>query len=178
MARSVAPSLASPASTPRAGRANLFKPDPALRGRFNLVYSIGVVEHFSSLPEVLIAVKHLLAADGTMLTILPNMTGILGVLTRRYSRQVYDLHVPHDVSSFLRGHGAAGLTVRASGFLCSTNFGVLSSCFHGPTDRGWKVYRWLSRLTTVLWFLESKLGELPHSSLFSPYIYAVSDLHP
>ena len=153
---------------------DLFEPAPRLLGRFDLVYSLGVVEHFSSLPTVLLAMKKLLSADGRMLTVIPNLAGIIGALTRRYNRGVYDLHVPHDLPSLVRGHGDAGLAVESSGYLCSTNFGVLSSCFRGSGDRGWRTYRWLARLTIVLWFIESRLGELPHSASFSPYLFTLS----
>lgn len=146
-------------------------PQPRL---FDLVYSVGVVEHFQDLGAVLAAKRRFLAAQGRMLTIIPNMAGILGTLTRRYNRRVYDAHVPHTMRSFLQGHVAAGLQVRASGYLCSNNFGVLSSCFADAHDLGWTTYLWLTRLTKGLWFLETALGDLPHSRLLSPYLFAVA----
>lgn len=153
---------------------DLFEPSAALLGRFDVVFSIGVVEHFTSLPEVLRAMSRLLAPGGRMFTLIPNMAGILGALTRRYNPRVFGLHVPHTLDSFRQGHDAAGLAVESSGYLCSTNFGVLSACFTGEADRGWTTYKWLSRLTKFLWLVESRLGELPHTGRFSPYLYAIS----
>jgi cyclopropane fatty-acyl-phospholipid synthase-like methyltransferase len=155
---------------------DLFAEPPAELTRFDLVYSVGVVEHFEDLGAVLAAKRRFLAPRGRMLTIIPNMAGILGTLTRRYNRRVYDAHVPHTMRSFLQGHAAAGLQVRTSGYLCSSNFGVLSSCFAGTSDPGWTTYLWLTRLTKGLWFLESAIGELPHSQLLSPYLFAVAML--
>ncbi len=152
---------------------DLFKPAPSLLGRFDVLYSIGVVEHFRSLSGVLLAMNGLLSPNGRMLTVVPNMAGVIGALTRRYNRRVYDLHIPHDLASLVAGHEAAGLEVQSSGYLCSTNFGVLSSCFRGPGDPGWRIYLWLSRLTTALWFVESRIGELPHSATLSPYLYVI-----
>lgn len=160
-------------------RRDLFELPPAGSTRFDLVYSIGVVEHFRDLAAVLRAKKQLLAPRGRMLTVIPNMAGAIGVLTRRYNRAVYDAHVPHTLRSFLDGHAAAALEVQSCGYLCSTNFGVLSSCFATVNDRGWSTYLWLSRLTKALWFLEDRLGaELPHSRLLSPYIFAVASSSP
>lgn len=153
---------------------DLFAPTPELRARFDVIYSIGVVEHFTELPVVLRAMGALLAPGGTMVTLIPNMAGVLGSLTRRWNRAVYDLHVPHDRASFRRGHAEAGLAIVREGFLLSNNFGVLSSCFRAPTDPGWRSYLWLTRVTKAIWRLEGVLGELPHSARFSPYIYAVS----
>ncbi len=155
-------------------RQDLFEPTPNLLGRFDLIYSLGVAEHFTDLPAVLRAMRRFMSTDGQMLTVIPNMTGVIGTLTKRYNRGVYDLHIPHDLRSFVKGHDQADLVVEASGYVCSNNFGVLSSCFRGPGDRGWRTYLWLARLTTLLWFLESRLGELPYSPRFSPYIYVVS----
>ena len=153
---------------------DLFQPDKSLLDRFDIIYSIGVVEHFQDLSCALKAKKQLLAPGGQILTVIPNMAGILGRLTRRYNHRIYDLHVPHDLESFLQGHASAGLEVRSSGYLCSTNFGILSSCFRGRDDRGWNTYLWLARLSNALWFIEDKLFELPHSRTFSPYLYAIS----
>lgn len=153
---------------------DLFEPEPALLGRFDAVYSYGVVEHFQSLATVLRAKMRFLRQDGRMLSIIPNMAGVLGTLTRRYNRQVYDVHVPHDLNSFLQGHVEAELEVIESGYICSTNFGVLASCFNARADRGWSAYVWLTRFTKLLWLFECRFGELPHSAQFSPYIYAIS----
>jgi 2-polyprenyl-3-methyl-5-hydroxy-6-metoxy-1,4-benzoquinol methylase len=153
---------------------DLFDPDPALIGGFDRIYSIGVVEHFTGLSNVLLAMKRMLAHDGAMLTVIPNMAGVIGSLTRHYNRAVYDLHVPHKMQSFLAGHREAALTVEAAGYLCSTNFGVLSSCFVGRSAPGWTEYLWLSRLSKFLWYVESKLGDFPVSAALSPYLYAIS----
>lgn len=153
---------------------DLFEPTPDLRERFDVIFSIGVVEHFTDLPSVLGAMRALLAPSGRMVTIIPNMAGVIGALTRRWNRAVYDLHVPHDRASLVKGHRDAGLDVTESAYLCSTNFGVLSSCFKSERDPGWTTYLWLTRLTKLLWRVEDVVGELPRTARFSPYIYAVS----
>ncbi len=146
---------------------DLFQPDATLLDQFDVIYSIGVVEHFQDLSRALEAKKRLLAPAGTMFTVIPNMAGILGTLTRRYNRHIYDLHVPHDLKSFVDGHVKAGLEVRSAGYICSTNFGILSSCFNGPQTPGWRSYVWLSRLSNALWFVEDKLFEFALADLFT-----------
>lgn len=153
---------------------DLFQPDISMLARFDVIYSYGVVEHFENLSEVLSAKARFLSPSGQMLSIIPNMAGVLGTLTRRYNKTVYDLHVAHDLRSFLKGHVDAGLEVLESGYICSNNFGVLASCFSSQRDRGWKSYVWLTRLSKFIWLMESGLGEFPHSSRFSPYIYVTS----
>lgn len=153
---------------------DLFAPSPALDGQFDVVFSIGVVEHFTDLGAVLRVMRRFLAPGGRMFTLIPNMRGVPGSLVRHYNRVIYDLHMPHDMTSFVAGHRAAGLEVERTGFLCSTNFGVLSSCFRSPADPGFTTYKWLSRASKALWLLESRVGDLPALPAFSPYLIAVS----
>lgn len=153
---------------------DLFKPAVDLLDRFDLVYSIGVVEHFTNLAEVLGAKARLAVPGGRLFTIIPNMQGVIGALTRRFNRSVYDLHVPHDLPAFVRGHHDAGLVVESAGYLCSINFGLLSACFTSPRDRGFNTYLWLSRLTKLAWLVESRTGEFPHTAAFSPYLVVTS----
>jgi len=153
---------------------DLFDPESALHRRFDLVLSFGVVEHFADLSHVLAAKRRYLQDDGMMFTVIPNMAGVIGRLTKRFDRAVYDMHNPHDWESFLDGHHRAGMTVIAGGYLGSSNFGVLSSCVKEPRGLAWHAYVLLTRLSKAVWFLESRFGDLPASRTFSPYIVALS----
>jgi 2-polyprenyl-3-methyl-5-hydroxy-6-metoxy-1,4-benzoquinol methylase len=153
---------------------DLFDAPDTLIGRFDVAYSLGLVEHFSAPAAVLTALKQLLAPRGQMLTVIPNMAGVIGTLVRRFNPSIYELHVPHRIQSLVRGHEDAGLLVESAGYICSTNFGILSSCFSSPSDKNWQTYMWLSRLTKLLWFVEDKAGDLPQSATLSPYMFVVS----
>ncbi|MGH8321208.1 MAG: class I SAM-dependent methyltransferase [Gammaproteobacteria bacterium] len=154
--------------------ADLFDAPKEMLGQFDLVYSMGLVEHFDKLDHVLAALARLLKPDGLMVTIIPNMHGILGTLTKRWNRSVYDLHNPHGLSSFLSGHAEAGLRVRRYGYLCSSHFGVLSSCFADGRQRGASAYELLSRVSKAGWWFESHFFDLPKSGWLSPYIFSIS----
>jgi len=60
---------------------DFFKPS-AKTNQFGFVYSHGVVEHLRDLPAVLLAHSRFMSDDGRMLTVIPNMAGILGTLTK------------------------------------------------------------------------------------------------
>ena len=154
--------------------ADLFIPPGRLLGSFDLVLSFGVVEHFSPLGSVLSAKAALANRTGTVFTLIPNMAGICGRLTRRWNRTVYDLHVPHDLASFRRGHADASLELVSSGYLCSSNFGVLSSCFPHPAGAAYQAYRQLTRLSKLIWLLESRGLRVPRTPALSPYIFGIS----
>lgn len=154
-------------------QADLFAPPPELIGAFDVIYTIGVVEHFADLPAVLKAIARFGAPGAAIVTEIPNMAGLLGDITRRWNRGVYELHVPHDRASLVKGHADAGIRVERAGYLCSQNFNVLSSCFTSPRDRLWRTYLLLSRLTKAIWRLEALVGDLPHTAWLSPYIFVV-----
>jgi hypothetical protein len=136
--------------------------------------SFGVVEHFADLPVAMQAGAAFCKQGGILYTLIPNMAGLNGWLTKFWNRPVYDIHIPHDRETFLAGHKIPGLEVLSCEYLGSTNFGVLSSCF--PEQRGFNywVYKQFTRLSKAIWLLESKLGHLPATQCFSPYIVSIS----
>lgn len=153
---------------------DMFSPAPELHDRFDLLFSLGVVEHFDNLPSTLESMARLLSPGGQMLTVIPNMAGILGTLTRRYNRAVFELHVAHTIQSLRQGHLDAHLAIEDTGYICSTNFGILSSCFESDAAPGWRTFKWLSRLSKLFWFFEARTGDFPHTAQCSPYIYVLS----
>lgn len=153
---------------------DMFAMESVLHGRFDLVLSFGVVEHFTELSHALLAKRKYLKDQGLMFSLIPNMTGSIGHLVKSFNREIYDMHNPHDWNSFLEGHRKAGLTVLSGGYLGTANFGVLSSCFKKHEGISWHAYVFLTRLSKVIGFVENKLGDLPSSRMFSPYIYVIS----
>jgi len=145
-----------------------------LSGSFDLVYSLGVVEHFSELSATIAHLRRFLDRDGVMVTVIPNMAGVIGSLTKLFNRGVYDLHVPYDRGDLARGHVDAGMTIISGGYLCSSNFGVLSSCFTEERGVKYSIYKWLTRVSKLLWLVESRVVRLPESKWISPYIYTVA----
>lgn len=158
----------------KAHHADLFSPPESLKGRFDIVYSLGVAEHFESLPSVAKAQAFFLAPGGLMLTVVPNLSGVIGALVRRYGPDIMALHKVYDAPALLAGHAEAGLEPLSSGYLCATNFGAISSCFKSDKDPGWRAYLWLSRLSKAVWLFEDTLFPLPATRRYSAYVYAVS----
>ncbi|MDD3518247.1 MAG: class I SAM-dependent methyltransferase [Chromatiales bacterium] len=156
---------------------DLFDPAPSLLHSFDVVYSLGVVEHFNDLPAVLAAKKRLLAPGGRMFSLIPNLSSpLLRWLMRRWSPEVYDLHVPHDWRSFLGAHAAAGLSVVEHGYVGSTEFGMLSIAADrlDDTRRADRLtYLWLTRLSKAAHLFECRAFDLPTSRLLSPFMYAI-----
>lgn len=153
---------------------DMFVLESSIHGKFDTIFSFGVVEHFSDLSQALLAKQRYLKKDGLMFTLIPNMAGSIGWLTRLFNRNIYEMHNPHDLESFIEGHRKAGMIVLSGGYLGSTNYLVLSSCFNEKRSFLWYVYAFLVLLSMVVGYLESKFGDFPVSKTFSPYIYVIS----
>lgn len=153
---------------------DMFSPSSDLLGVYDFVLSFGVVEHFKDLPKVLESIKKFAKPGAIIFTLIPNMSGFNGWLTRRLNRAIYDLHNPHDLNSLVDGHKSAKLEVLWSGYFGSTNFGVLSSCFCRNYGIIFFLYKQLTRISKLIWMFEKNLAPLPAKKFLSPYIIVVS----
>jgi 2-polyprenyl-3-methyl-5-hydroxy-6-metoxy-1,4-benzoquinol methylase len=160
-------------------QADIFAPPTALLDYFDLVISLGVVEHFSDLSSVMMAKSRLIHGNGKIFTLIPNFSSpVYAGLCKRWSKTVFEDHVPHNTRSFLDGHYRAGLKPIDYGYLGAIEFGMLSMAMHGPepkTGLDRQFYLWLTRLSKLIHFLERKTRDLPTTKYFSPFIYAVSE---
>ena len=156
--------------------ADLFSPPPKLLGKFDIVLSFGVVEHFTDLKCVVEAISQYASKNGIIFTLIPNnKDGVYGWMMKKFNKKVYDAHVLYSKNDLKDAHERAGLQVLQCNYLVSSNFGMLSWCF---ADRKQGILYWfykqLTRVSKVMWFLESKLGYLKPASLFAPYIICVA----
>jgi SAM-dependent methyltransferase len=154
----------------------MFEPPPELLRRFDVVFSLGVVEHFEDTTTALKALSAFLKPGGVLLTIIPNMTGLIGDLQRTLNAPVYRIHVPLTAGDLREYHERAGLSVLRSEFLMSTNFGVINL---NGLQRGPGLFfrratlAVLTRLSRLAWFLESVGLPAPTTRRFAPYIVCV-----
>lgn len=107
-------------------RGDMFDPPREMRERFDVVLSLGLVEHFTDTASAVTACAAFARPGGTVLTIIPNVNGIPGLLQRTLDRDVYDVHVPLDASLLADAHIKAGLSVSRCEYLLSANFAVVN----------------------------------------------------
>src|SRR5271170_6459911 len=106
--------------------ADLFSAPKNFMNRFNNVVSFGVVEHFEATGECLRSCGAYLKPGGTMVTVIPNMNGLVGKLQKWLEREVYDVHIPLDAEALRRAHETAGLKVMRCEYFCFLNLGVIN----------------------------------------------------
>jgi SAM-dependent methyltransferase len=88
-----------------------------LGGRFDLLYSYGLFEHFADVVARLRAVRPYLRPGGVILTMVPNLQGLNWALQRFGDVRVLETHVIYDVHLLRRRHEEAGYVSLAAGYL-------------------------------------------------------------
>ena len=146
---------------------NMFSP-PADFGPFDLVFSFGLLEHFQDTAVAVKALATLLRPGGLMLSIIPNMTALPGMLQKLSDRRVYDLHVPLGMESFAEAHRQAGMEVLVARPWMTVNFCVVNSWFDTHRFGRWMPYA-RSGLNQICWATERWLGRDFPNALTSPY---------
>jgi 2-polyprenyl-6-hydroxyphenyl methylase/3-demethylubiquinone-9 3-methyltransferase len=84
--------------------------------RFDLVYSLGVVEHFDDPAEILAAHAALCAPGGRVVVGVPNLEGVSGAIFRRASPTLLRSHRVLSPADLLAAARRAGLEPEASGY--------------------------------------------------------------
>lgn len=149
--------------------ADFFDPPAELKESFDYVVSFGVVEHFTDAARCISALADFLRPGGKLITVVPNMLGLVGTLQRFFDSEIYATHVAHTPATLEASHIAAGLAVDSSNYFLATNFYVVNP---GRKASCYKLfaYRVLGRVSMAAWQLDRWFGELPGTRSFSPYI--------
>jgi SAM-dependent methyltransferase len=147
---------------------DVFAESPDLEGGFDVVFSYGFVEHFGDPVSVLRRMARFCRPHGHILTVIPNLLGIPGILQWWADRPVYDLHRPMDPEEMAAFHRAAGFRPIAAVFLGSVASGTLVFPRHPWT---WRVVRKTLKLFTKgLWKVFDVTGWHPETRVLSPYV--------
>lgn len=83
-----------------------------LPGRYDVVFSGGVVEHFDRPDEVLAAFARLVVPGGYLITDVPNLGGLNGLYHQLLKAATFDTHRLVTLSDLRRLHAALGLRER------------------------------------------------------------------
>jgi SAM-dependent methyltransferase len=88
---------------------DFFDPAKLPAGTFDLVYSSGFVEHFTSPQPLMKRMAELLKPDGVVVTSVPNLGGLNGTLQRLADRETFDRHVVISPTKLDAIHALGGL---------------------------------------------------------------------
>ncbi|MGD9637486.1 MAG: class I SAM-dependent methyltransferase [Alphaproteobacteria bacterium] len=158
---------------------DIFNIPDDLVGKFDVVLSIGLIEHFADTKEIVVALSKLLKPKGIMFTNVPNMTKCVGFLQKIFDKKVYDIHIPLDKNKVETAHKDAGLEVIDCSYFLFSNFLVLNLNSTVKKSFIW----WLKKLflnglvafSILTWVFERTFKiKLKANSYFSPYINCIA----
>ena len=158
-------------------RADMFDPPSQLRGAFDVVVSLGLVEHFDDTSAAVNALAAFVAPGGLLITSVPNMAGLLGLLQRGLDPAVFRVHKPITRRDLAAAHIDSGLDVVSSRYLMTVNWSAVNIA-NWPKRRRARAMRLLSGASKVVWMAEARGLRLPPNRWTSPYIVAVGSRRP
>ena len=154
--------------------ANFFSPPHYMLETFDVVVSFGVVEHFEDTARVLDAFSSFLRPGGLIVTIVPNMLGVVGFVQRVIDRSVYEMHVPLDRDSLAEAHQSSAFEVVSCNYFLFANPGVInienwrSAPFYKIATR---VQSLISRL---MWICEEAMRSSKPGRQTSSYVICIA----
>ena len=146
-----------------------------LVGQFDLIYSMGLLEHFDDVADRISTLARYLRPGGRMITTVPNMRGFNWAMQRLGSREILEMHVVYDRKRLTRVHEAAGLTTLAAGYAGFFD-GHLSAADASRQTRIVRLHTGLSRTSSFIaeaWLRAGRGAFAPELSWFSPHVYYV-----
>lgn len=158
--------------------ADIFAVPDDLKGKFDVVVSFGLIEHFENSNDIVMALAALLKPGGVIFSNIPNMRGTVGFAQKILNRRIYDVHVPLTPSQLRIAHEAAGLSVVEATYFLSTNYGVVNLGVDSLRSPSWWARKialaLLVRMSMAVWLVERVLGDFPVSQMFSPYVNCIA----
>lgn len=164
-------------------QADLFHPPQALReqleGQADVVFSQGLVEHFTPTRGIVERLAWLARPGGLVLTLAPNMRGLTGLAQRWLDSRIFALHTPLTPEDLAQAHRDSGLVPLTWGHLGALNLGVvnparwarrplarkcLGAALAGPSLAAWLVERLLGK----------DMREKLPNAFTSPLVYCVA----
>jgi 2-polyprenyl-6-hydroxyphenyl methylase/3-demethylubiquinone-9 3-methyltransferase len=159
-------------------KADLF----ALTGRYDVVYSAGLIEHFTDTRAVLAKFVSLLNPGGTLVSIVPNLAGVSGAYHRLLKPETFSTHRVirrRDLQRWYEELGLQNVEHGAVGSIVPSRFPRTALRSRHPYlyRLAWPLAlqpsTWLTnRVCTWGW---QRLGVRVESERFSPYLYAIGD---
>jgi 2-polyprenyl-3-methyl-5-hydroxy-6-metoxy-1,4-benzoquinol methylase len=158
---------------------DMFQPPAGLHSHFDVVLSLGVVEHFPETGDAVAAISRFVAPGGLMVTMIPNFEGILRPLQRWLDPATLEMHMLLTRDQIADAHRASGLQIERAGYFMPINLSVLNlwNVPRGTVNYAARnlVLRTLAYAKSAAWYAIEHFGlPWPETRLLSPYIVVVA----
>lgn len=142
--------------------------------QFDVVLSMGVVEHFEDTSGALRAIATLLKAEGVMITTIPNFTGFLRFYQKALDRAIYDVQVPLDRESLSQAHRDAGFEVERCEYFLPISLEVLNVASWPRRLPYWITVRTHGVISRAVWLVDEHVAIFKPNRWTSPFVHCVA----
>ena len=154
--------------------ADLFQANAADIGRYDFVYSLGMVEHFTDTVEVLARLLEFVRPGGMLFSEVPNLKSIHGILSWIWQPELLAKHYPLSKRDLMRAYGQLGLQKIRGQYAGVFSMDVVAWEHYPRWPRLVPLLRpYLSRIRTSVDYRLRKSGRLKGFAPIAPYVYAV-----
>jgi 2-polyprenyl-6-hydroxyphenyl methylase/3-demethylubiquinone-9 3-methyltransferase len=146
-----------------------------LVNRFDLIYSMGVMEHFDDAAERLAILSRYLKPGARILTSVPNLQGFNWLLQRYASLERLQMHVVYSAKSLADIHRRAGFETLAAGYAGFYD-GFLSAVDRHTAPRRQKLHGWMcwsSNMAAEAWIRTWHGRITPELKWAAPHVFCV-----
>ena len=154
--------------------ADFFSPPKPMLDTYDVVVSFGVAEHLEDTKVCIRTFSRFLKPKGIMITIIPNMVGLIGLMQKVLNRPVFDIHMALDKDALTTAHRDSGLRVLDCEYFLSCNFGVCNLDGRVTPSVAWIIKKvflaFVVRLSMIVWFIEARFSTIKPNRLLSSYI--------
>jgi SAM-dependent methyltransferase len=158
--------------------ADIFNPPTELLNSFDVVCSFGVAEHFDDTNKALAAFSRFLKPGGMLITTIPNMAGLTGILQKFFYKEVYDVHRILSKEQFGKCFDTTGLKLQYCEYAIPVSFGVTLDPVENHVIKFRAIKKLIVKLFQVLeklaWIIDEKLFKLPKTTFLSGAIFTVA----
>jgi len=141
-------------------------------GSWDVVFSLGVIEHFDQPDFVIDKFSRCLKSTGIMITVVPNLFGLMGKIQKRIDTAIFSMHQQISQDDLVSFHKNNGLTIMEYGSLGFLDFSMLNFSQYGRlTAYIGRIIRLLDLPLLVLYKLRLKFS----SPFLSSFFYVVAE---
>jgi 2-polyprenyl-3-methyl-5-hydroxy-6-metoxy-1,4-benzoquinol methylase len=152
---------------------DFFSPPGSMLRAFDVVVSFGVLEHFKDTTVCVAALSKFLKPGGLLITNIPNLLGLNGLIQKVVNKTIFNIHVSIDIHTLRQAHEINGLRITMCNYFLFVNLGVVN-IENLRNTLFYKVARLRSWVNEAVWIIERVVPALKPNRWSSPYINCVA----
>ena len=134
--------------------------------KVDMIFSLGVIEHFQNPEKVLDVFKSFLTPDGIILTEVPNFTKKMSFICKLYQPSVFNIHVIHTQDSLRKTYQDAGVKVLGAGIVGEFTLELVAWRL---SPRFPKLDPFVTRVAS--WIMRHEKHDLKNDTPDGPFVY-------